>query len=165
MLYKIQKEYNKKLYKQIDKLVGDLGIQLRDEYKVSCDVLQAYMRVLQSKLEDFAYCIVRREVYEGMKEYFQHMDDFEIYNHDHIPLTDEIMYLNGYEYDEEESGNLDVYFHVQNGVYICFVDGKCNSVHIKTDDGYLQEAFGISTVADFENLLELLGIDKQVKIK
>ena len=165
MRYEIQREYNKRLYKQIDKLVGDLGIQLRDEYKVSCDVLQAYMRVLQSKLEDFAYCIVRREVYEGMKEYFQHMDDFEIYNHDHIPLTDEIMYLNGYEYDEEESGNLDVYFHVQNGVYICFVDGKCNSVHIKTDDGYLQEAFEISTVADFENLLELLGIDKQVKIK
>lgn len=81
--------------------------------------------------------------------------------HRRTPLTKEILELNGFE---------------KNGCDYEFVLDKYASYIIVEKDGTVEyevydnsydtwvSPFNIRTVADFENLLDLLGIDKQIKL-
>ena len=163
MLYPVQKEYNKRLYEQIDAMVSDFGAELRDKYNVPCDVLQMYMRVLQCKLEEFAYDLVHREVFEGMKAYFQNIDSLSLWD---VRLTKKIMSLNGILLDKKLSDELNEYYHIEDNIYVRFFEGKCDSAQLKTADGSMHEVCKISTACDLENLVRLFGRkDRKIQIK
>ena len=80
--------------------------------------------------------------------------------HRRTPVTKEIIELNGFR--EDDYG---YYRERPNGAYIrIWSDESIHAVVDGFDEGYPEDLCQLHSVADLENLLDLLGIDKQIKL-